>query len=386
MSNGTQRQWQFRAAGEPRDVLKLVDNVPIPTSCKEDEVLIRVSHVALTLLYTRKIINHYGLVAPISCWRGDACVPEPEFSGVVCDLRGDNVTEFKTGDRVFGFTPMWFGNFAGNGLSEYLLIKQEYIVKVPDHLSLRDASCFSASAVTAYFCMVERWHLKEGQNVFINAGSGSVGVIAVQLARKIVGKNGKVVASCSGSKIKKVESLGADKAIDYRANKLSEYLKQHYSSDPFDFIIDIFGNDHALYANSPHYLRPDGAYYNIGIDFGSSKWSAAKRVVEFLGEMLLPTFLGGVPRTHIFASTHITKKRLLAVQQLVEEGSIKAVVDSVFQFEDALSAYDKLLDGSVTGKVLVEVKKLEKKRGFKNKKTHLKNYKQMYENTDKTYR
>lgn len=70
---------------------------------------------------------------------------------------------------------------------------------------------------------------------------------------------------------------------------------------------------------------------------------------------LLPTYLGGVPRTFIFESTTITKKRLIAVAELVQSGVIKGVVDCVFKFSDLIDAYEYQLAGRNTGKVVVEV-------------------------------
>lgn len=98
----TQKQWQYKTQGAPKDILKLVDNVPIPTTCKNDEVLVRVGYVALNLLYVHKIMAHFGLLDPLGYWKGKPFVPENEFSGVVCELKGENVTEFKTG-MIFYF-------------------------------------------------------------------------------------------------------------------------------------------------------------------------------------------------------------------------------------------------------------------------------------------
>ena len=120
----------------------------------------------------------------------------------------------------------------GNGvLREYALVKYDHTMKVPDHISLKDAACFPATgqsnhrrsrtrrtirlisdvlAYTAYCFIVERAKLKEGDRIFIDGASGEVSVMAVQLARKIVGPTGRVVATCSPSKAELVQQLGAD--------------------------------------------------------------------------------------------------------------------------------------------------------------------------------
>ncbi|CAF0796938.1 unnamed protein product [Adineta steineri] len=323
------KQWQFTKAGNPRDVLTMVE-VPIPTTCADDEVLIKISHVSLNSAIAYRLIAYYGIVDPIGAFMGRPAVPEMDFSGIVCDLRGANVTEFNTGDRVFGIGPTGIRDITQGVLREYVLAKRDHIVKVPQHISLKDASCFTATGYTAYCFLVEKANLKKGEKVFINGGSGGVGVMAIQLARAIVGPTGLV--------------------IDYTSHVLPDYLREHYSSRPFDVILDTVGSDHALYSNSPDYLTPSG----------STVWLATKRILHLLSAMIVPVYLGGVPRRHAFEPLKPNHSRMVALAKLVEEGAMKAVIDSTYKFSDALDAYDRLMSRKVTGKVVIEVNDLDR--------------------------
>jgi NADPH:quinone reductase-like Zn-dependent oxidoreductase len=118
-------------------------------------------------------------------------------------------------------------------LREYVLVKHEHMVKVPDNISLKDAACFPATGInyhyslrikyclmllkflgyTAYCFLVEKAKLKKGDKVFINGGSGAVGVMAIQLARTIVGSTGLVVATCTPAKSDIIRNLGADEVF-----------------------------------------------------------------------------------------------------------------------------------------------------------------------------
>ncbi len=91
------KQWQFTRSGSHRDVLTMVE-VPIPTTCADDEVLVQVSHVSLNSAIAYRLMAHYGIMDPVGVLIGRPCVPEVDFSGIVCDLRGANVKEFKTGN------------------------------------------------------------------------------------------------------------------------------------------------------------------------------------------------------------------------------------------------------------------------------------------------
>ena len=91
------KQWQFTKSGSPRDVLTMIE-VPIPITCADDEVLVRLSHVSLNSAIMYRLIAYYGVLDPIGALTARPCVPEMDFSGIVCDLRGKRVKEFDTGD------------------------------------------------------------------------------------------------------------------------------------------------------------------------------------------------------------------------------------------------------------------------------------------------
>jgi NADPH:quinone reductase-like Zn-dependent oxidoreductase len=90
------KQWQFTKSGSPRNVLTMVE-VPIPTTCADNEVLVQISHVSLNSAIAR-LMAYYGVFDPVGAFMNWPCAPEMDFSGIVCDLRGANVTEFKTGN------------------------------------------------------------------------------------------------------------------------------------------------------------------------------------------------------------------------------------------------------------------------------------------------
>lgn len=75
--------------------------------------------------------------------------------------------------------------------------------------------------------------------------------------------------------------------------------------------------------------------------------------------MVVPVYLGGVPRRHAFEPLKPNYSQTIAMAKLVEEGIFKAVIDSTYKFVDALDAYDRMLSGQVTGKVVIEVNNLD---------------------------
>ncbi|CAF1444304.1 unnamed protein product [Didymodactylos carnosus] len=75
--------------------------------------------------------------------------------------------------------------------------------------------------------------------------------------------------------------------------------------------------------------------------------------------MVIPVYLGGVPRRHVFEPLKMVPSRMIALAQLIEEEAIKAVIDSTYKFTDVLDAYDRMMSRKVTGKVVIEVNALE---------------------------
>ncbi|CAF1053601.1 unnamed protein product [Adineta ricciae] len=141
------KQWQFTRSGKPRNILTITE-IPIPTTCPDDELLIKISYVSLNSAIVHRLMAYRGVLDPVGAFRTRPSVPEKDFSGIVCDLRGANVKGFNTGDRVFGMGPTAFREIGRGVLCEYALIKQDSLVKVPDDISMKDAACFPVAGST----------------------------------------------------------------------------------------------------------------------------------------------------------------------------------------------------------------------------------------------
>ncbi len=115
-------------------------------------------------------------------------------------------------------------------------------------------------------------------------------------------------------------------------------------------MLDCVGTQ-ALYANSPAYLKPDGAVINIGILEGilTTTWN-------MMLNRFLPTWLGGVPRRYITFSTPPTRDAAVYMARLVEEGRVRIPVDSVYEMEDVVAAYERVASKRARGKVVIKVR------------------------------
>lgn len=244
-----------------------------------------------------------------------------DVSGVVVSL-GENVSNLKIGDNVFGMI-----NFPGNGnaYAEFVTAPENQLAKIPSNTSFEDAAATTLAALTALQVLETR--IKKSDRILIHAGSGGVGHFAIQIAKSL----GAYVITTSSAKNKDfVMSLGADEHIDYHTQKFEEILSD------LDFVFDMFNGEVLL--NSIKVVKNGGAIISLPTPVFSEEILAAakKRNVD-------------VSQIMVQSNGNDMKK----LSELLEKGSIKPFVSSVFEFEDMSKAHLQLESGRTTGKVVV---------------------------------
>ncbi|GJN89375.1 hypothetical protein Rhopal_002355-T1 [Rhodotorula paludigena] len=348
------RAWVFRQKGNPSSVLHLESEHPDPSTdapaANKHKVLVKVHAASLNPIGFKSM----G-VAPIKWGQKVPAIPECDFSGTVAggDLSG---TGLQVGDAVFGIVPAQSVMKAGQGvLADYTLVEKHLVVKKPDNVSFEEASTFPLVTFTAYQMMMRTGGLKKGtgQRVFINGGSGGVGVYAVQLAKAY---GAYVVTTCSPQSRDLVQSLGPDEILDYKERDLVQQLTEKYKDKPFDMVFDTVGANSELYPKSPRYLKPKGHFLDIaGPHMDGSIWSLLSSAVVFAGRLARPRILGGTPRKYVFAMMEPEERELKEMAEFLREGKLKPIIDEVFPFEKAIDAYKRQMSGRAKGKVVVKV-------------------------------
>jgi NADPH:quinone reductase-like Zn-dependent oxidoreductase len=119
----------------------------------------------------------------------------------------------------------------------------------------------------------------------------------------------------------------------------------------FDLFIDAVGTPTNLYEESEHFLKPTGRYVQVAAD------ASVAAGAQMMDRMLRPTWMGGGKRPYSFTSIKCKQDDLLQIARWMSEGKIKAVIDEVFEYEDAPKAVAKLKSGHAKGKIVVHVSK-----------------------------
>ncbi|MHC1781206.1 MAG: NAD(P)-dependent alcohol dehydrogenase [Anaerolineaceae bacterium] len=255
-----------------------------------------------------------------------------ELAGEI-EAIGKGVTRFKKGDQVYGFRGFGTGAYA-----EYKCMPEKGSLAIkPTNLTHKEASAIVDGASTALFFLKSKANIRRGQNVLINGASGSVGSMAVQLAKYF---GAEVTGVCSSSNVELVKSLGADKVIDYTQEDFTK------SVETYDIIFDVASK--SSFSRCKDSLKPNGCYLVTKMGFApiiQTLWSGIKAN--------LPGRTTG--KKVIFALSIEKKEALIFLKELVEAGKLKAVIDRQYPLEQTDEAHRYIENGHKKGSVVIIV-------------------------------
>lgn len=253
-------------------------------------------------------------------------VPGSAFAGVVVEP-GEGVGEFSPGDEVYGTL---MGSFAQNAVA-----RVGKIAPKPASLSFEEAAAIPISGPTALQSLRDALRVAPGDHVLILGAAGGVGLFAVQLAKAM---GARVTGASSGPKLGLVRALGADLAIDYRA-------EDPLTAGPYDAILDT-GGARSL-ASLRAALTPRGALAIVGAEVGP---------LGGLSRMLAAPFAAAFSRQRLVGVVSVeTRADLDAMSDYVASGAVRPHLDRVFLLEEAAAAIRHLSRGHGTGKTVLRV-------------------------------
>jgi NADPH:quinone reductase-like Zn-dependent oxidoreductase len=267
---------------------------------------------------------------PWDCWvrAGSSVLPQPlpltlgsDLSGAV-EAVGPSVVAFKPGDEVFGVTN---ARFTGAN-AEYAIASTAMIAVKPRKLTHLYAASMPVVAVTAWQMLFDHGALAPGETVLVHGAAGNVGSYAVQFAHL---SGARVVATASAQDLDKVRGLGAEKAIDFRAQRFEEELKG------IDVVIDTVGG--GVQRRSFAVLKPGGRL--ISAVSTPNAQEAERRSVR-----------AG------FILVDVATPALAKIASLVDEGKLSVAVGQVLPL-DQLRVAHEMMEGmrpKPRGKIVLE--------------------------------
>ena len=255
--------------------------------------------------------------------------PKHEILGVVLAGEvaavGEQVTRYKIGDQVFGKTGMDFGAYA-----EYKCLPETAVLAMkPKEISFEKAAAIPFGGTTALH-FLKKANIQPGQKVLVYGASGAVGTAAVQLAKHF----GAIVTGvCSTSNLAMVQSIGADKVIDYTQTDFSK------NGETYDVIFETVGK--APFESCIQALHPSGTLL-----LGSAWPKEMLKGVWAAKTTSKKVIAGGIAET---------AEDMAFLAQLMEQGALKAVIDQTFPLSQIVQAHIYVDKGHKKGNVVIAI-------------------------------
>lgn len=308
---------------------------------RDDEVLVQVHAAGVNLLDSRIRDGAFKLILPYRL----PIVLGHDVAGVVVKA-GARVRQFKPGDEVYARPD----DFRIGSFAEFVPVKEASLALKPKSLTMEEAASIPLVALTAWQALVERAKLTKGQKVFIQAGSGGVGTLAIQLAKHL---GATVATTTSTTNVALVKALGADVVIDYKTQDFEDVLR--------DYDLVLNSQDGKTLEKSLRVLKNGGRLISISgppdPEFG--KEIGAPGFVKLVLRLLSAGIRrkaknGGVGYSFLFMKANGSQLR--EITRLFDAGVIRPVIDRVFPFESTNDAMAYVEAGRAKGKVVIKVR------------------------------
>lgn len=300
------------------EVLEINENAPEPVP-KQGQILVEVHAASLNPFDWKVRAGYLKEAMPLQF----PATLGGDFAGLVSEV-GENVTEFKKADEVYG-SAIIFGGGSGS-FAEFATANTANTAKKPQSTNFEEAAALPLAGVSALQALEDHIKLTSGQKILIHGGAGGIGHIAIQLAKAL---GAYVATTVSSDDIQFVKNLGADEALDYKSQRFEELLKD------YEAVFDTVGGETT--ERSFKVLKKGGI------------------IVSMLGQPDQElTQKYGV--TAIGQGTQTTAGRLIRLAKLVDGGKIKPQIDKVFRLKEVKEAFKLLEEGHPQGRVVLKIK------------------------------
>ena len=332
------RAYQLPQAGI--ESLAKVD-LPMPKPAHR-QVLVKVAACSLNFRDLAIVLGRYRMPVKANV------VPLSDGAGEVVEV-GPGVTKVKAGDRVAGtFFQRWPGGRASANtqasalggsidgmLTEYVVLEEEGVVKLPAHLSLQEGACLPCAGVTAWNALAEHAQITAGDTVLVQ-GTGGVSMIALQLAR-LMGAT-VIATSSSDEKLARTLKLGASHGINYKTTPDWDKAVVEHTGGGVDHVVEVGGA--GTLAKSLGAIRMGGKVSMIGVLTGAAE--------------LNPMLIMG-KRANVQGISVGSTEMFEAMNRAITVGAMKPVIDKVFSFDETPAAFRHMQSAQHFGKIVIQI-------------------------------
>ena len=321
--------------------LRYETDFPDPTP-REGDIVLRVRAASLNYhdVFTRRGMPGIRIAMP--------AIMGLDVAGEIAAL-GPGVEGWRVDDRVVG-DPInrieggLTGETIHGGLAEYCRLRAHQRVRIPDGVSFEQAAALPCAYGTARRMMFTNGRVAAGEKVLILGASGGVGVCCVQLAKAA----GAIViaATSSDEKAARLTTLGADHIIDYAKEDFAQAVYDRFGKPArrgagtdrgVDVVVNYTGGD--TWTKSLRILKVGGRLLTCGATAGYDPKEDIRYIWTF--------------ELQVLGSNGWARDDIIALLDMVKNGTLQAIVDETFPLERAAEALDRIENRQVFGKLVV---------------------------------
>jgi putative PIG3 family NAD(P)H quinone oxidoreductase len=316
--------------GGPEVLLPETRSVPVPGP---GEILVKVTAAGVN---RPDVAQRSGAYPPPP---GASDLPGLEISGEVVAL-GAGASKHKLGDKVMSLV-------AGGGYAQYCIAQDAQAMTVPPTLSMLQAGAIPETLMTVWHNVFERGGLRPGETLLIHGGSSGIGTMAIQLAKAFGSR--VIVTVGSKDKADACLKLGADRAINYKAEDFVAEVKTATNNAGANVILDMVGGDYI--DRNYDAAAVDGRIVQIAT-LGGAK--ATVNIARLMVKRLIHTGSTLRPRSNADKAAMVAAIEA-KVMPLLREGRVKPLIDSTFPLEKAADAHRRMETSEHIGKIVLAV-------------------------------
>ncbi len=326
----TMQAAHFDTPGKP-EVIRLVE-LPVPQPAA-GEVLVKVAFAGVN---RPDVIQRQGFYPPPP---GASPLLGLEVSGEVVAV-GEGVDPAQLGQRVCALTP-------GGGYAEYCCVPAGHCLPVPDGLPLDQAAALPETLFTVWHNVFQRGGAQQGETILVHGGTSGIGSMAIMLGKHF---GLTVIVTCGGAdKCAAALEIGADQAIDYKAQDFVEEVTRITGGKGVELVLDMVAGDYV--ARNLKCLADDGRHVTIAVQGGLQ---ATINMAEVMRRRLNLTGSTLRPRSDAFKAALADEITRMA-WPLVAAGKLRPVMDRAFPLAEAAAAHARMEAGAHIGKIVLAV-------------------------------
>lgn len=313
------------------------DNVPDPI-IKSEEVLVEIHAAALNRADLMQREGDYPPPPGCPDWMG------LEIAGVIVDM-GEEAKEksnWKIGDKVCAL-------LGGGGYAEYVSVKYDMLMPVPQNCSMVEAAAIPEAFATAYLNLFIEGNIKPGNTLLMNAGASGLASVIIPMAKAF---GVRVITTVLSDEIKEsIKHLKADRVVVTTKEDISEVLKEELANGTsVDVAIDCLGGE--IMGKCIHYLTHGARWIMIAALAGHKTEIDLKNIYVRNVRIIGSTLRSRTPEMKAYILSELVKN----VFPKIETGEVKPTIYKTLPITEAEEAHVILQRGENVGKVVLIVK------------------------------